>query len=46
MMKVMNITGRKSVTFIFAGYKKEMDEFVQVGRNKSLTNAYPINHPG
>eukprot|EP00967_Tisochrysis_lutea_P139943 scaffold254908_cov30-Tisochrysis_lutea.AAC.2 len=25
----MNETGRKAVTFIFAGYKKEMDEFVQ-----------------
>jgi hypothetical protein len=25
----MNESGRKSVTFIFAGYRKEMDEFVQ-----------------
>jgi len=29
MMKVMNDSGRKAVTFVFAGYKKEMDEFVQ-----------------
>lgn len=29
MMKVMNETGRRAVTFVFAGYKKEMDEFVQ-----------------
>jgi len=29
MMKVMNDTGRKACTFIFAGYKKEMDEFIQ-----------------
>ncbi len=29
MMKVMNDSGRKSTTFVFAGYKKEMDEFVQ-----------------
>jgi len=29
MMKVMNDTGRKATTFVFAGYKKEMDEFVQ-----------------
>jgi len=29
MMKVMNESGRKAVTFVFAGYKKEMDEFVQ-----------------
>merc|ERR1712196_114804 len=29
MMKVMNNSGRKAVTFVFAGYKKEMDEFVQ-----------------
>ena len=28
MMKVMNDSGRKSTTFVFAGYKKEMDEFV------------------
>jgi DNA polymerase III delta prime subunit len=28
MMKVMNNSGRKSTTFVFAGYKKEMDEFV------------------
>ena len=28
MMKCMLNTGRKSVTFIFAGYKKEMDEFI------------------
>ena len=28
MMKNMLSTGRKSVTFIFAGYKKEMDEFI------------------
>jgi len=28
MMKVMNESGRKSTTFVFAGYKKEMDEFV------------------
>jgi len=28
MMKVMNDTGRKATTFVFAGYKKEMDEFV------------------
>ena len=25
----MNNSGRKAVTFVFAGYKKEMDEFVQ-----------------
>ena len=25
----MNESGRKAVTFVFAGYKKEMDEFVQ-----------------
>ena len=31
MMKVMNDKGRKAVTFVFAGYKKEMDEFVQRG---------------
>jgi len=29
MMKVMNDSGRKATTFVFAGYKKEMDEFVQ-----------------
>ena len=29
MMKHMLSTGRKSVTFVFAGYKKEMEEFVQ-----------------
>ena len=29
MMKVMNDKGRKAVTFVFAGYKKEMDEFLQ-----------------
>ena len=29
MMKVMNNSGRKATTFVFAGYKKEMDEFVQ-----------------
>jgi len=29
MMKVMNDAGRKATTFVFAGYKKEMDEFVQ-----------------
>jgi len=29
MMKVMNESGRKAVTFVFAGYNKEMDEFVQ-----------------
>jgi len=29
MMKNMLTTGRKSVTFVFAGYKKEMEEFVQ-----------------
>merc|ERR1740139_1394011 len=29
MIKVMNESGRKAVTFVFAGYKKEMDEFVQ-----------------
>jgi len=29
MMKVMNNSGRKAVTFVFAGYKKEMDDFVQ-----------------
>ena len=29
MMKVMNESGRKAVTFVFAGYKKEMDEFLQ-----------------
>jgi len=29
VVQVMNESGRKSVTFIFAGYKKEMDEFVQ-----------------
>jgi len=29
MMKVMNNAGRKATTFVFAGYKKEMDEFVQ-----------------
>ena len=29
MMKVMNESGRKACTFVFAGYKKEMDEFVQ-----------------
>jgi len=28
MMKVMNDSGRKATTFVFAGYKKEMDEFV------------------
>ena len=28
MMKCMLTTGRKSVTFIFAGYKKQMDEFI------------------
>jgi len=28
MMKNMMTTGRKSVTFVFAGYKKEMDEFI------------------
>jgi len=28
MMKVMNNVGRKTTTFVFAGYKKEMDEFV------------------
>ena len=28
MMKCMLNAGRKSVTFIFAGYKKEMDEFI------------------
>ena len=28
MMKVMNDTGRKATTFVFAGYKKEMDEFI------------------
>jgi len=29
MMKVMNDSGRTAVTFIFAGYKKEMDDFIQ-----------------
>jgi len=29
MMKVMNEAGRKATTFVFAGYKKEMDEFLQ-----------------
>ena len=29
MMKVMNESGRKATTFVFAGYKKEMDEFLQ-----------------
>ena len=29
MMKVMNNSGRRATTFVFAGYKKEMDEFVQ-----------------
>jgi len=29
MMKVMNDSGRRATTFVFAGYKKEMDEFVQ-----------------
>jgi len=29
MMKVMNESGRKAVTFVFAGYKKEMEEFLQ-----------------
>jgi len=28
MMKVMNNSGRKATTFVFAGYKKEMDEFL------------------
>merc|ERR1719267_400340 len=28
MMKVMNDAGRKTTTFVFAGYKKEMDEFL------------------
>merc|ERR1719453_2671498 len=28
MMKVMNDSGRRATTFVFAGYKKEMDEFV------------------
>lgn len=28
MMKVMNDSGRKATTFVFAGYKKEMEEFV------------------
>ena len=28
MMKVMNNSGRKATTFIFAGYKKEMDDFI------------------
>ena len=28
MMKVMNNVGRKTTTFVFADYKKEMDEFV------------------
>lgn len=27
--QVMNDSGRKATTFVFAGYKKEMDEFVQ-----------------
>ena len=29
MMKVMNESGRKAVTFVFAGYQKEMGEFIQ-----------------
>merc|ERR1719440_89095 len=29
MMRVMNESGRRATTFVFAGYKKEMDEFVQ-----------------
>merc|ERR1719335_143621 len=29
MMKVMNDAGRKTTTFVFAGYKKEMEEFLQ-----------------
>merc|ERR1712070_793087 len=28
MMKVMNDSGRKATTFVFAGYKKDMDEFI------------------
>ena len=28
MMKNMMTTGRRSITFVFAGYKKEMDEFI------------------
>merc|ERR1711998_719667 len=28
MMKVMNNSGRKATSFVFAWYKKEMDEFV------------------
>jgi len=46
MMKVMNETGRKSVTFVFAGYKKEMDEFVQYNAGlESRIKCHPQSPP-
>eukprot|EP00316_Scyphosphaera_apsteinii_P023030 CAMPEP_0119344702 /NCGR_PEP_ID=MMETSP1333-20130426/107101_1 /TAXON_ID=418940 /ORGANISM="Scyphosphaera apsteinii, Strain RCC1455" /LENGTH=586 /DNA_ID=CAMNT_0007357143 /DNA_START=16 /DNA_END=1776 /DNA_ORIENTATION=+ len=43
MMKVMNESGRKAVTFVFAGYKEEMDAFLEYNAGLESRIKYSFN---